>query len=347
MAKSNNSVEDTLSQYVGAIEDPRNNSVEIKANKMPGVDNLNFDSIRSQEDISDKDKTQKKNALEELNEAKAEKMEEIKEYQKKHSLGYLEIPIQDLPTKGMFYPEGTKIRVRAVTGAEIRSWSTVDEQSLDEIDDALNRILERCMIFTLPESQTGSWKDLKDIDRLYVILAIRDFTFTSGNNELKIKINETRDEVVNKDNIDFVNFPEKLISHYSQDKRCFVFDIPQTGRSLNIYLPCVGVSSWLKEYVQKKSRRQEGFDREFITMAPMLIKDYRNLNDKTYEQFILNCSDFGVYEYSLIAKIKAMFNEILDPKFKYLDEDGAEQTAPLNFRGGIKGFFLLDVDDLI
>jgi hypothetical protein len=136
------------------------------------------------------------------------------------------------------------------------------------------------------------------------------------------------------------------MNKYDEEKRCFVFNIRETNRSLNIYLPSVGVSSWLKSYVQKKARRQEGFDKDFITIAPMLIKDHRNLNDRTYEEFIAKCSDFGIYEYSLIAKVKEVFNESLDPKFRYIDEGGAERTSPLNFCGGIKGLFLLDVDDL-
>lgn len=332
MPKTNNSLEETLSQFVNEQEKA---PTEIKATPIPGIDSVKIEdepSIPSEPLTTTTTKTKSK--IDELEEAREKKSEELKQYQKQHALGFVSIPMQDLPTRGMFYPEGTMIYIRAASGAEIRHWSMTNEEELSEIDDALNYILERCMTLSLPDKQ-GSWKDLKDIDRLYVILAIRDFTFTQGNNELKIKIDEKREEVVNKDSIDFVNFPEKLMKHYNEEKRCFTFDIKESGRKLNIYLPCVGVSSWLKNYVQKKARKQEGFDRDFITIAPMLIKDYRNLNDKTYQEFIADCYDFGIYEYSLLAKIKEMFNESLDPKFKYKDEDGADQTAPLNFLGGI------------
>lgn len=350
MPIKNQSLEATLEQFVAGKENTQQPK-EIKAEVMPGVENLTFhdeneNSHQIKQTPVEQAPQKKKNVMAELEQAQVEKIQEIKEYQKANSLGFVQVPVADLPTKGLFYPEGTKVYIRAASGGEIRHWSMTNEEELTEIDDALNYMLERCMNMSFPD-KAASWKDLKDIDRLYIILAIRDFTFTKGNNELKIKIDETHEEVVTKDSIDFVNFPEKLMSHYDEQIRCFVFKIPESGKHLNIYMPSVGVSSWLKNYVQKKARKQEGFDKDFITIAPMLIKDYRNLNDKTYEEFIAQCYDFGVYEYSLLAKIKEIFNDSLDPKFRYKDEDGADKTSPLNFLGGIKGFFLLDVDHLI
>jgi len=51
-------------------------------------------------------------------------------------------------------------------------------------------------------------------------------------------------------------------------------------------MPSIGVTKWLKSYMQRKSQRQEQFDQDFITVAPLLIKDYRNLNDSTYADLI-------------------------------------------------------------
>lgn len=336
---SKNNVEDLLGDYVASQEG--NAPKEIKATPMP-----EFGPIPADEVAEAPKKAKKKSAYEELEEARKEKNEELQEVQRSTGLGYLPLKVEDLPSRGMFYPEGTKIFIRAASGGEIRHWSMTNEEDLSEIDDALNYMLERCMSMSSPSNPHMGWKDLKDLDRLYVILAIRDFTFTQGNNELKIKINETREEVVSKDCIEFVNFPKNLLNKYNPEGRCFTFVNKDNGRKLNIYLPCVGVSSWIKSYVMKKNRKNEGFDRDFVTIAPLLIRDYRNLNDSTYEQFMANCSEFGIWEYSLISKIKEIFNESLDPKFRYKDEDGADLTAPLNFRGGIKGIFLLEMDDL-
>lgn len=284
-----------------------------------------------------------------LYEAQAEANEQNLEQTRLHGLGFLPIPVESLPTQGLFYQPDIKIMVRAATGNEIRHWSTINDEDINDVDDQLNYILERCMNISYKESnRMGNWKDLTEIDRLYLILAIRDFTFTEGNNELKIVVSEGKTQVVNKDNINFIKLPEKLMEHYSETERCFIFKTKNPKNpELRIYMPTVGVSTWLKNYVRRKSERREGFDRDFVTIAPLLIQDYRGLNDAAYEGFLTSCFSFGVYEYTLIAKIKDMIQKAITPEFVYVDEDGAEQTSPLNFQGGFKGLFLLNLDDVL
>ena len=71
-----------------------------------------------------------------LQEEKALHNEEVKAQQRAIGMGFMEIPMKDLPSSGIFYPEGTKIHVRSASGGDIRHWSMVDETSLLAIDDA-------------------------------------------------------------------------------------------------------------------------------------------------------------------------------------------------------------------
>lgn len=283
-----------------------------------------------------------------LQEAQREVNEDLITQSRQRGAGFLPVDIQDLPSQGLFYPDGIKIFIRAANTGEIKHWSMIDETAYDNIDESLNYVLERCMTISMPDGTRGQWKDLKDIDRFYLILAIRDFTFTDGNNELKIKVSESKDVVVHKDNIDFIKIDPKLMKHYSPVERCFVFSSPKLAKgSLRIYMPSVGVTKWLKDYYQKKKRRQEQIDEDFFSIAPMLIKDWKGLNDAAYEGFVVSSLTYSPYEYSLIAKVKELLAGAIQPQFTYTDEDGAEQTSPLNFRGGLKSIFLVEVDDLL
>ena len=63
----------------------------------------------------------------------------------KDNLGYLKIDVKTLPTQGLFYPDGTEISIRAARGGEIKHWSTMNDQDinqLSQIDDILNYIIE-------------------------------------------------------------------------------------------------------------------------------------------------------------------------------------------------------------
>lgn len=275
-----------------------------------------------------------------LQEEKQLHQEEVRAQQRAIGMGFMEIPLTDLPSSGIFYPEGTRIHVRSASGGDIRHWSMVDETSLLAIDDALNYIIERCVTITIPGERPGSWKDLVEIDRFYLVLAVRDFTFTEGKNELKIAISEVEDVVVKKDNITFIDLPEGIYKFYNDQKRCFTFPGAEgSNKTINIYMPTVGTSQWIRGYVEKKTNLQEKFDEDFVQIAPMLIEDWRKLNDKAYADFVNDSMGWSTYDWGIISKVKKTLQTAVSPKFIYNDENGVEKEAPLNFRGGIKSIF--------
>lgn len=330
--------EQALEQYVSQQE-----------NEMLTSDGMIGKGIKS-DPISNPKQFDRYKAPETTEEAKDLYREDVLAIQKDLGSGYLTVPVDTLPSKGMFYPEGSKFMIRAATGNEIKHWSTIEETSQNDVDDHLNYILEHCMKVSIPGKSNASWKDLKEIDRFYLILSIRDFTFTEGSNELQLKIDENTYMPLKKDNIDFLEWDEKLLKYYNEQDRCFTFPIKnkQIGESINIYVPSLGVGNWLKTYGKRKSDLRQGFDLDFLAIAPLLIKDHRGLNDNSYESFLINCQSFTAFEWSLVTKVRDLMQNSINAKFKYIDKGGVEQTAPITFlKGGLKGLFLYDLDNIL
>lgn len=259
----------------------------------------------------------------------------------KDNLGYMRIELESLPTQGLFYPDGTIIRIRAARGSEIKHWSTMNDQDLNQIsqvDDILNYIIEKCVNVEMP-GMISTWKDLKDIDRFYLLLAIREFTFLDGDNELMVPVSETKSIPVTKEMIDFIKIPEEIMEHYSPEEKCFVFHMP--SRDLRMYIPSLGASQWLKNYAQGKVNAREGFDSDFLLFAPMLINDFRLLSQRTYEAMVEETTMWSVKEWSLISYVRDTLAAASEPKLTYIDDDGKEVTIPLTFRGGLKALFTI------
>lgn len=259
------------------------------------------------------------------------------------NLGYLKIDVASLPTQGMFYPEGTEIRIRAARGEEIKHWSTMNDQDLNQlsqVDDILNYIIERCVSVKLPGIMGGNWKDLKDVDRFYLLLAVREFTFLDGDNELMVPISEGKDIPVTKEMIDFIQIPDDIMKHYSPEERCFVFKL-KTGRTIRMHIPSLGVTQWLKNYAQAKQQAREGFDTDFILYAPMLISDFRRLSQRAYEEMVAEAQGWNVQEWSLVSHVRDSLSAASEAKIKYTNENGQEVTIPLTFRGGLKALFTI------
>lgn len=255
-----------------------------------------------------------------------------------NQVGWDKISLKDLPTQGLFYPDGTEIAIRSASAGEIRHWSTLNEDDLSALDDMLNYILERCC--SVKGSTSLSWRDLKEVDRFYIILAIRERTFVKGENVLQVKVSETQKIDVVKDMVDYITFDDRLMKYYNPDKKCISLKF-KTGKSIDVHLPSVGVTNWLKNYVMRKQQQNESFDQDFLNFAPFVIPDWRGLNDSNYEKFIYESQNWSISEVSLLTKVREIFAETINPVIKYKDEQGGEREVPLSFQGGIKSIFLV------
>lgn len=354
MADNNNnqkhSIEDVLSEYADRIEGPATQQKTPKSQleavqgtasttKKTSLDNLREDA---EEHLSQRGT---------LREAQEARREEIRMENREKGLGFVELPIEDLPSQGLFYPKGTKVHIRAASGGDIRKWSLMDDTDIQQIDNAISDIVERCVTISCPGHEGGalSWKDIKELDRLYLLIAIHDFTFTEGTNDLKIDVSEAEQVTIKKDHIEFIDLPDSFYKYYSEDERCFVFPsgVPNV-KDIKIFMPSVGVTRWLKEYIQKKSRIQEQFDEDFVTVAPMLIRDWRALNDRSYADLVIESQNWPIKTWAIISKVKSELQKAVRPKVKYVEESQGgtviEKELPLNFHGGIKSVLTLNVD---
>jgi len=257
-----------------------------------------------------------------------------------NQIGWEQLKLTDLPTQGLFYPEGTEIAIKSASAGEIRHWSTLQEDDLSALDDMLNYIIERCATIKFPAGMS-SWKDIKEVDRFYILLAIRERTFVKGENMLQVKVSESKKVDVTKNMIDYITFDERLMKYYNPEKRCISLTFKKTGKTIDIHLSSVGVTNWLKNYVTRKSQMREPFDIDFLNFAPFVIPDWRGLNDASYEKFVYESTNWSNAEISMLTEIRQIFSDTIDPVIKYQDEQGGERTVPLNFQGGIKSVFLI------
>jgi hypothetical protein len=255
-------------------------------------------------------------------------------------LGWQPLKVEDLPSRGMFYPEGTKVFVRAATGGEIKHWSTMNVEEIEDVDAHINYVIEKCCKISIPgqEYAGGSWKDLVDIDRLYILFAIRDFTFPKGENELMFPISETEEIPINKNHIDFMNFPDELMKYYDDVERCFKLQF-KNGKVINLYVSSIGVAKWLSTYIYQKRQAREQIDNDFVLYAPLLIKSFRKFSNRAYEQLVEESKYWGVNEWSALSYFRDIILQNTQPQLKFIDAAGMERSAPLTFRGGFKSIF--------
>jgi hypothetical protein len=214
----------------------------------------------------------------------------------------------------------------------------------------VNYVIERCVVIKSndPKVRHTSWKDIKEVDRFYLLLAIHELTFANGENKLQIKISDTKNIEVIKDMISYIKLDTRLMKYYNEEERCFVLNF-KSGKSIQVDMPCVGVTQFLKNYIIRKQQYQEYIDEDYLSFAPFVIRNWRGLSDDMYNHYIEDSQKWDVAVISVLTEIRNIFADAIDPVVTYKDEGGVTQTAPLNFQGGIKSLFLISnpFDELV
>lgn len=258
-------------------------------------------------------------------------------------IGWKNVPIEFLPSQGMFYPEGTQIAIRSASVSEIRHWSTIDENDMLGVDDLLSFIIEKCCRIKIPNKAT-SFKDIKEIDRFYLIFAIRDYTFKNGENKIYANVPDEEGQdnkvEVTKDLIDYFNPDEKLLHYYNSEDKCFLFKL-KNGESFKVFFPSLGVMNFIKNFMKLKQQQGSKFDKSFIKFAPFLFDDWRTVTQNSYDKASHDSMTWSLSKISVLSKITDMLASSVNPQIRYQTTGGAEFKAPLNFQGGIKSLFLI------
>ena len=262
-----------------------------------------------------------------------------------NDLGWIRVKPETLPSQGIFYPEGSEITIRAAAAAEIRHWSTIDEEDLLSMDEALNKIVEKCCKIRLGKFY-GTYKDIKEIDRFFIVFAIRELTFKKGENSLNVTFNCTNcgkndERAIVKEMLSYYSPIPELQSRFNEEERCFHLNL-KNGEEIRLYLPTLGVMNYIKGYVKEKAQSKQDYDKAFLKWSPFLFSDWRSINDATYTKALQDSYGWGTDRISVLDWFITNMQQTVKAEVKNeCSVCGTEATAPINFRGGIKSLFLI------
>ena len=260
-------------------------------------------------------------------------------------LGYIKIKIKDLPSRGLFYPDDIYIGVKPADVKQIRHWSMIDETDEYSFIEAIDFVLSTCTIIK-SKNKRLSISDLCEVDRLYLIFAIRERTFPDGTNDVHVDVpymykgQEYKDSVnITKEKLKYFEIPEGLLKYYDETKRALI--IEGDKNVFEIKLPSIGITQWVQNYAQKRVRNNKTFDEFFIKVSPFIFSDYENLTEKEYFDMEVESNNWGIKDISVLDRVTQKLSEGAKQGFTHKTKGGEEVTVPLVFRGGVKSIFII------
>ena len=257
-------------------------------------------------------------------------------------LGWHELDMSTMPSKGRFYPDDIVIKIRPAKVAEIRHFSTMDENNILDIDDKLNAIVESC---TTVNSKTArmSVKDILEEDRFVLILSIRDLTFPEPEAILKVE-HQTADgkkhEVeIKRDYFQYFSIPADIDKYYDKERKGFLIKTRNHGEFM-MKPPTVGTMQEITKYIKERREKGLNIDQSLIQVAPYIAVDWRTFNQKRLFDLEIEMNGWDPKKYMLIYRIAEQLKVGLQPEMKVMLGD-VEETIPINFRGGVKSLFIV------
>jgi len=204
------------------------------------------------------------------------------------SLNFLTVDLSVLPA-GLFYKPGTVIMIRAAIVPEVQAYSSIDDKNYLDVTEKMNEMLSRCVKVRFPNGLIGTYKDLKDSDRLFLIFMIRELTFQKNSNLAK---DASCDDCKTKFKIQFRSTPgkdsPKTFVNYEMDKDLEPFfnkmdrtiDIPINGTVYKLAPPTIGIQEVFFKTIKEDVQSENNPNVAFLKIIPFTLWDRKTISDE-------------------------------------------------------------------
>ena len=259
--------------------------------------------------------------------------------------GYIEIWPHHFPTQGLFYNSELRFFIRAAEVKEIRHFSTINEQDPFSIDEALNEIVKSCLMLRLPGKQM-SFKDLKEEDRIFIIMAIRDLTFSKGENNLVLKpvckeCNHENELKVDNGTFERTELTEKILKYYNEETKIFEVSTKSSG-TIKIVPPSIGLMMEITKYIRKTNEEGKKIDQSFIKVLPYMTQEWRGFTESYIKNLEVESMSWDSIKYQTMNTLVDMCRVgVKENLHMECAKCGTEVSTPISFPGGIKSLFVI------
>jgi len=300
--------------------------------------------------------TEKNETVQNLGKVKLDDKIEDPEIERiKSTMDYINIPLDTLPSGGRFYPENTRILIRAARVGEIREFSIINEEDPKDIRDKMTYIVSQCTKIYYGNS-IGHYKDILEDDRIVLVFKIRELTFIDGQSSIKIPVPEgacktpgckpQESVFFDSSKLEFLKPNEKIEKYYSQDEKCYNIQTKRFG-TIKLYPPTIGVTSVIADWIREQQMENRKIDAALADILPYMIKDWRTFTGNQVFSKITELAGWPTEKFALVLRLKDEINVGIEYEIKdTCAQCGGELTIPVTFPDGFRSLFVPTISDL-
>jgi len=216
----------------------------------------------------------------------------------------------------------------------------VDDNNFYDIVEKMNDMLQSCVRVKYSNGTIGSYLDIKDQDRLYLIFTIRELTFQQGNS-LSITVQsgstETQIEMVRK-NFRFFESDPQLEKYYNKGTNSYIFETINS-KEFRLTPPNIGIQKSFTDYIIKENNENRTPNLAFLKIIPFMLE---GRNSITYDGIKAKLKDFEQMDDISFQFLNAAVGKMTFGIKEIVKEvDGQEVRAEMQFPNGASGIFVV------
>jgi len=259
------------------------------------------------------------------------------------ALGWHVLDQTTLPSQGKFYPVDSIIKIRSAKAAEIRHFSTMDENNYIDMEEKLNSVVESCAQITSGNRRL-SYKDILEEDRIVLLLSIRDLTFPEPENKLMLagkfeKSKKKQDVELSVKNLVPSIIDAEIERYYDDKQRTYVIKTRSAGEII-MSPPTIGVMQEITQYLKDRNEKEIEFDKAFIQVLPYIQGDWKTLSLTKIFQLEIDYKAWDQKKFMIVYRLAERMRIGVQATLE-TTVDGDLVKAPLEFPGGIKSLFII------
>lgn len=264
--------------------------------------------------------------------------------QEQHGLSLVEILPDELPSY-RYYPKGTKIYLKSPTLGEIIDFSHINPSSVSDIRRKMDMLLERCVVVVLPSGKRVGHYYIKEPDRVYLVLILRELTFPEGQYYTQkcqcSQCGESTDVPLIRKYINNKQLDPEIEEYFIEEISAYEFPTIKE-ENLTLGIPTIGLQSQMNQKWETLSEEDKGDSvlAEFFRIIPYIVYDRVLIDDDVFDELKQVFDDLENDTYAFLNEV----SKKIRPGIKSLSwkcKCGSSEETRVRFRNGLEDLFNL------
>jgi hypothetical protein len=256
-------------------------------------------------------------------------------------LQYQAFDVNQFPC-GIFYPNGTTIQVRPALVKEIQAYSIVDDSNFPDIIDKMDDMLMACVRVKYSNGEMGSYIDLKEQDRIYLLFLIRELTFQQG---VYLTVNKTcqcKTELqveLSRANFVYFKINEKVSRFFDNHNKCFTFEYQ--GQTFDMTMPNIGLQKSFTEYITEEIAQKREPNLSFLKIMPFLLGGKNSITSKEIKEELKTYQSLSIDAFQFLNSAVTHMKFGIEKLRKICTVCSKEVYTEMVFPNGASGIFVV------